>query len=122
MSCVTEPVVLLDKYNMADAFDDEQRELSQLWKKARKDGCMSPWQQAKAYGLSEAWEEMHGERVYGKATWIAERVYVQGRECQHPTAEAIRNALHMSCKYTCLPSLAENERTNNTWRGFVTMR
>ena len=78
---------------MANAFDDEQRELCQLWKKARKDGCMSPWQQAKAYGLNEAWEEMHGERVYGKATWIAERVYVQGRERQHPTAEAIRQLI-----------------------------
>ena len=54
---------------MCDSFEDEQRELSQLWKKARKDGCMSPWQQAKAYGLKEAWEEMHGDRVY--ALWIA---------------------------------------------------
>ena len=36
---------------MADAFGDEQQELAQLWKKARKDGCMSPWQQAKASGL-----------------------------------------------------------------------
>ena len=56
---------------MNNSFEEDQRELCQLWKKARKDGCMSPWQQAKAYGLNEAWEEMHGDRVYGKATWIA---------------------------------------------------
>ena len=64
---------------MADAFDNEQRELSQLWKKARKDGCLPPWEQAKVFGLKEAWEEMHGQKTYGQATWIAERVCVQGR-------------------------------------------
>ena len=74
---------------MNNSFEEDQRELCQLWKKARKDGCMSPWQQAKAYGLSEAWEEMHGDRVYGKATWIAERVYVQGPGRKHPTKEAV---------------------------------
>ena len=42
---------------MASAFEDEQRQLCQLWKKARKDGRMTPWQQATAYGLNEAWRE-----------------------------------------------------------------
>ena len=43
---------------MAEEFDHDQRELAQLWKRARKDGCMPPWQQAKVFGLKEAWEEM----------------------------------------------------------------
>ena len=46
LSCAIDLVVSLHTYNMAHALDDEQRELCQLWKKARKDGCMSPWQQA----------------------------------------------------------------------------
>ena len=78
---------------MAGEFDDEQRQLGQLWKKARKDGCMSPWQQSRAYGLSEAWEEMHGDKTYGQATWIAERVYVQGRPQKHPSDAAVRQLL-----------------------------
>ena len=40
--------------SMAEEFADEQRQLGQLWKKARKDGCMPPWQQARVFGLSEA--------------------------------------------------------------------
>ena len=54
---------------MADAFADEQRQLGQAWKKARKDGCLAPWQQARVYGLSEAWAEIHGETTYGKVMW-----------------------------------------------------
>ena len=46
---------------MGEEFDHDQRELAQLWKRARKDGCMPPWQQAKVFGLKEAWEEMHGD-------------------------------------------------------------
>ena len=75
------------------AHDDEQQELAQLWKKARKDGCMSPWQQAKAFGLKEAWEELHGEKTYGKIAWITERVYVQGQPPKHPSNEAVRKLL-----------------------------
>ena len=44
---------------MAEEFEDEQRQLGQLWKKARKDGCMSPWQHARVFGLSEAWQEFY---------------------------------------------------------------
>ena len=47
---------------MAEEFDHDQRELAQLWKRARKDGCMPPWQQAKVFGLKEAWEEMHSDK------------------------------------------------------------
>ena len=64
---------------MADEFESDQRELAQLWQKARKDGGLPPWQQAKAFGLKQAWEEMHGDKTHGQATWIAERVYVQGQ-------------------------------------------
>ena len=48
---------------MAEDFESNQQELSQLWKKARQDGCMPPWQQAKVFGLKEAWEEMHGDKT-----------------------------------------------------------
>ena len=74
---------------MAAAFEDEQRQLCQLWKKARKDGCMTPWQQARTYGQKEAWEEMHGDTTYGKAKWIAERVRVHGRGQKRPSPEAV---------------------------------
>ena len=74
---------------MADALDNEQRELNQVWKKARKDGCFPQWEQVKIVGLKEAWEEVHGEKTYGQATWIAERVCVQGRPERHPSIAAI---------------------------------
>ena len=51
---------------MADELEHEQQQLSQLWKKARKDGCMSPWQQARVFALNEAWQEMHGETTYSR--------------------------------------------------------
>ena len=78
---------------MAEDFESNQQELSQLWKKARQDGCMPPWQQAKVFGLKEAWEEMHGDKTYGQATWIAERVYVQGTPKKHPSDTAVRKLL-----------------------------
>ena len=79
---------------MADAFANEQQELCQMWKKARKDGCMAPWQQAKVFGLKEAWKELHGEKTYGQASWIAERVYVQGHPKKHPSREAVSQLLN----------------------------
>ena len=78
---------------MGEEFVDEQRQLGQLWKKARKDGCMSPWQQARVFGLSEAWQEMYGDTTYGKAKWISECVYVQGPVRQHPTTSAIKQLI-----------------------------
>ena len=80
---------------MAEEFDHDQRELAQLWKRARKDGCMPPWQQAKVFGLKEAWEEMHGDKTYGQLKWIAERVYVQGHPKRLPNHEAVRQLLHL---------------------------
>ena len=75
---------------MTADFEDEQTQLGQLWKKARKDGCMSPWQQARVFGLSEAWQEMWGDTTYGKAKWIADRVFVQGPGKQHPTTAGVK--------------------------------
>ena len=74
---------------MTSTFEEEQRQLGQLWKKANKDGCMSPRQQARVCGLSEAWDEIHGGKTYGKAKWISERVHVQGLGRKHPTPEAV---------------------------------
>ena len=82
-------VVLPLEIRMAGEFENEPPQLGQLWKKARKDGCLSPWQQARAFGLSEAWEEMHGDTTYGKAKWISERVYVQGPGKKHRKNEAV---------------------------------
>ena len=113
---------------MAGAFDDEQHELCQLWKKARKDGCMTPWQQAKVYGLNEAWQEMHGETTYGKAKWISDRVHVQGRGQKHPSPEAIGQLIKKMTDdddwfpgkvYGSLggrPSLVPERRTNPSWQ------
>ena len=78
---------------MAGSFDEDQQQLAQLWKKARKDGCMSPWQQARVYGLSEAWKELHGDKTYGMATWIAERVHVQGSGQDHPSSVTVGQLL-----------------------------
>ena len=46
-----------------------------------------------SFWLKEAWEEMHGDRRYGQAQWIAERVFVQGRPRKHPSDEAVRQLL-----------------------------
>ena len=78
---------------MSSNFEEEQRQLCQLWKKARKDGCMPPWQQARVYGLSEAWKDMYGETTYGKAKRVAERVTVQGRGKKRPSPEAVGQLL-----------------------------
>ena len=74
---------------MSAAGSDSQTQLRDLWTKARQDGCLSPLQQCRVYGLSEAWAEMHGDKVYGKAKWIADRVHVQGQGNKHPSPEAI---------------------------------
>ena len=71
------------------AAGDAKSTLRDLWTRARRDGTLSPWQQACAFGLKEAWEEMHGDKRYGKAKWIAERVHVQGRGTKRPCPEAI---------------------------------
>ena len=54
----------VDSKSMAEEFASDQEELAQLWKRARKDGCMSPWQQAKVFALKEAWEEIQIGRAH----------------------------------------------------------
>ena len=98
---------------MTEAFDEEQRQLAQLWKRARKDGCLSPWQQARVYGLCEAWKEMHGDKTYGMATWIAERVHVQGPDvhalCQRIPVLAPR-------AMTRMPMPCSGNKNSACWR------
>ena len=97
---------------MAEDFESDQRELAQLWKKARKDGCMSPWQQAKVFGLKEAWQEMHGDKKYGQVAWTTERVYVQGHPQKHPSDESVRKLL----KHLCLKNgLPPREISSENW-------
>ena len=58
---------------------------------------MSPWQQARVFGLNEAWHEMHGETTYGKGKWISDRVYVQGPGKKRPSSEAVMMLIHKMC-------------------------
>ena len=39
-------------------------------------------------------KELYGEKKYGQASWIAERVYVQGHPKKHPSREAISQLLN----------------------------
>ena len=78
---------------MASSFAEDQRQLGQAWKRARKDGCMAPWQQALVFGLNEAWQETHGDKQYGKIQWIKDRVYVQGPGKKHPSPDAVSQLL-----------------------------
>ena len=73
--------------------EDHQRQLSTLWKTGR-DGSLSPWSQAKAWGLKHAWELTHEKgQTYGLNAWIAERLYVEGKPKKHPTGQAIGQLL-----------------------------
>ena len=73
--------------------EDHQRQLSTLWKTGR-DGALSPWSQAKAWGLKHAWELTHEEgQTHGRNTWIAERLYLEGKPRRHPSGQAIGQLL-----------------------------
>ena len=73
--------------------EDHQRQLSTLWKTGR-DGSLSPWSQAKAWGLKHAWELTREKgQTYGLNAWIAERLYVEGKPKKHPTGQAIGQLL-----------------------------
>ena len=75
-----------------------QRELAQAWKRACKDGCLSPWQQALAYGLSEAWDEIHGENQHGKIKWITDC-------CHHKFSNTFTEAMQRS-RHDAAPRLS----------------
>ena len=67
---------------------EEQRALAKLWKTAPA-GKLSPWSQAKAYALREAWDLTTPDSSYGRTRWIAERLYVEGRTRQHPSEATV---------------------------------
>ena len=55
-----------------------------------RDGSLSPWSQAKAWGLKHARELTHeGGQTHGRNTWIAERLCLEGKPRRHPSAQAI---------------------------------
>ena len=66
--------------------DESQRSLAQLWQHA-KDGCLTPWAQAKAWAIREVWKETKGSKTYGLCPHVAERVVKQGGG--NPTKQAI---------------------------------
>ena len=70
--------------------EESQRQLALLWKTART-GTLSPWSQAKAWGLKHAWELTHKDgTVHGRNTWIASHLYLEGgKPKKRPTGEAI---------------------------------
>ena len=78
---------------MAEDFEGEQRELAQLWKKARKGGRVPPRQQAKVFGSKEAWREMHGDFKCGLAPWTTERAHARGRPRKRPSEESVRQLM-----------------------------
>ena len=71
---------------------EEQRALAKLWKTAPA-GKLSPWSQAKAYALREAWDLTTPDSTYGRTRWIAERLYVEGRARQHLSEAAVTQFL-----------------------------
>ena len=70
--------------------EESQRQPVLLWKAARA-GTLSPWSQAKAWGLKHAWELTHKDgTVHGHNTWTASHLYLEGGSTKkRPTGEAI---------------------------------
>ena len=82
-------VVFFDGWGMAA---QKQDLLKELWW-GGKPGTMSAQEEARAWGLREAWQEEHGDKTYGMNTWIASKVWKikDGKKKQeHPTPEALR--------------------------------
>ena len=53
---------------------------------------MTPWSQAKVWGLAKAWDVMHPSTTYGRNTWIKNLVTVvtkDQRKKEHPGEQAI---------------------------------
>ena len=65
--------------------------MAHFWQNERV-GRLTPWSQAKAWGLAQAWEVMHPDTTHGRNTWIRDQVYVvteDKRKKQHPSEQAI---------------------------------
>ena len=70
----------------------KQELLKQIWCGGTP-GTMSPQQEARAWGLREAWQEEHGDKTYGMNSWIASKVWKikeKKKRQEHPTPEALR--------------------------------
>ena len=82
-------VVFFDGWGMAA---QKQDLLKELWW-GGKAGTMSAQEEARAWGLREAWQEEHGDKTYGMNTWIASKVWKikeKKKRQEHPTPEALR--------------------------------
>ena len=65
--------------------------MAHFWQNERV-GRLTPWSQAKVWGLAQAWEVMHPGTTHGRNTWIRDQVYVvteDKRKKQHPSEQAI---------------------------------
>ena len=65
----------------------EQSVLQRAWSQAPS-GRLSPWMEAKAWGLREGWRDFHDGSEHGMLTWISKRVIKGGGG--NPTVEAVR--------------------------------
>ena len=65
----------------------EQSVLQRAWSQAPR-GRLSPWMEAKAWGLREGWRDLHDGSEHGMLTWIAKRVTKGGGG--NPTVESVR--------------------------------
>ena len=65
----------------------EQSVLQRAWSQAPR-GRLSPWMEAKAWGLREGWRDFHDGSEHGMLTWISKRVTKGGGD--NPTVEAVR--------------------------------
>ena len=74
--------------------------LAAMWREGRE-GTMSPWTQALALALKEAWADFHPETSHGRNAWIASKLHVQGSPRWHPTGQAIGKFLK---KVECDPT------------------
>ena len=64
----------------------EQSVLQRAWSQAPR-GRLSPWMEAKAWGLREGWRDLHDGSEHGMLTWIAKRVTKGGGG--NPTVESV---------------------------------
>ena len=65
----------------------EQLVLQRAWSHTPS-GRLSPWMEAKAWGLREGWRDFHDGSEHGMLTWISKRVTKGGGD--NPTVEAVR--------------------------------
>ena len=70
--------------------DTQQELLAVAWTKARR-GTLTAWAEAKVWALREVFKEAHGEKTYGRNTWIQTRVKKAGGG--NPSPEAIGQLL-----------------------------